>query len=174
MGWDRSDFTMKLHLGCGDNIIPGWLNADAFSEKADVRFDAKHIPYQDNQFDELYASHLIEHFHYQESFDVLREWCRVLKPGGKLKLETPDFIELCKEFVAGDVSWRWHLYGHFFSTPWVPGHTHLFLYTEEHLAWALRECGFTNIQRIEPESGYYKSLPHKKNIFLAMEAYKNG
>lgn len=39
----------------------------------------------------VYASHVLEHFGRNEYMDVLREWHRVLKPGGILRLSVPDF-----------------------------------------------------------------------------------
>lgn len=37
----------------------------------------------------IISIHVLEHFHYWEVPDMLREWKRALKPGGKLILELP-------------------------------------------------------------------------------------
>lgn len=47
-----------------------------------------------NSMDEVFASHLIEHFFYNEIGAVLKEWVRILKPGGKLTIILPDFMKL--------------------------------------------------------------------------------
>ena len=56
--------------------------------------------FEDQTFDELYASHIIEHFDYNGPLQkALKEWCRVLKPNGKLYLSAPDMEMLCKWFT---------------------------------------------------------------------------
>jgi len=138
----------KLHLGCGEIILPDFINCDLFNPKADLKCDVAKLPFEDNSIDEIYASHIIEHFHYFETFDVLKEWCRVLKPGGKLKIETPDFLASCKKFIERDDIGRINLYAHFFAKPWVPGEIHKFLFTENQLKWHLSQCGFDNIVKV--------------------------
>lgn len=163
---------IKLNLGCGGDYIQGFVNVDLYSDKADQKYDISKLPYETNSVDEIRAYHVIEHFDFLHAHDVLKEWNRVLKIGGKFKLETPDFLESCKEFVNSNQDGRWHLYGHFFSTAWInPGLIHKFLYTEYELKNSMTKAGFKNITRKEPDSGYVKN--HKnKLIFLNLEATK--
>lgn len=163
---------MKLHLGCGDDYIQGYVNVDLYAEKVDERFDALTIPYPDNTFDEVKAFHIIEHFDWFKGQEALKEWCRVLKPGGRLHIETPDFLESCRMFVNSDENTRVQLYGHFFSTAWLPGHQHLFLFTETQLSIQLGWAGFNNIRRLPPTSNYVTVNKMPPNIFLCMEAFK--
>ena len=140
---------LKLHLGCGDIILDGYTNIDLYNEKADVQDDIRTLQYDDNLIDEIYTSHVIEHFDYKEAFDILREWYRVLKPDGYIITETPDFLGSCIKFVnASSEEERIEMYGHFFAKPWLPGQTHKFLYTENQLKWTLEQCGFRNIYRV--------------------------
>lgn len=163
---------MKLHLGCGDDYIQGYINSDLYAENVDERFDALTIPYSDNTFDEVKAFHIIEHFDWHKGNDALKEWYRVLKPGGRLHIETPDFLESCKLFVNSDENNRQKMYGHFFSTPWIPGQQHLFLFTESQLKTQLSWAGFYNINRLPPTSKYVTIQGQPANIFLCMEAFK--
>ena len=163
---------MKLNLGCGDDYIDGYINADLYAEKVDERFDAKHIPYADNTFDELKAFHIIEHFHYFEGQEVLKEWHRVIKPGGRIHIETPDFLESCRMFVNSNDDIRIQMYGHFFSTPWISGQQHLFLFTEAQLKTQLEWAGFTNVRRLYPTSKYVTVQNQPAQIFLNVEAFK--
>lgn len=162
---------LKLNLGCGGDYIEGFVNVDQYADhKVDARYDVAKIPYDDNTVDEIRAFHVIEHFHFLDGQKVLKEWCRVLKPGGRLHLETPDFLESCKEFINQTEEGRVHLYGHFFSTAWIPGQTHLFLFTETQLRAQLEWAGFGTVNRLPPSSGYLTHYP--AYIFLNVEAFK--
>lgn len=162
---------IKLNLGSGGDYIQGLVNIDLYAEKADERYDIAKLRYEDNSVDEIRAYHVIEHFDYMQAHDVLKEWYRVLKPNGVIRIETPDFLESCKEFIKADQDGRWNLYGHFFSTAWInPGLVHKFLYTEFELKKSMTWAGFKNITRKDPNSGYV--TPATAHLFLNVEATK--
>lgn len=169
---------LRLHLACGHDYNEEYINVDLYAPedaKCDIRFDVQKLPYADNSVDEIKAFHVIEHFHFFEIKEVLNEWYRVLKPGGKLYLETPDFLETCRSFVEGSPTmpieeWRVLLYGHFFAHPWVPGQTHKFLFTESQLRTNLGWAGFKTVNRVRPASKYV--MDHTKHMFLTVEAFK--
>jgi predicted SAM-dependent methyltransferase len=169
---------LKLHLACGHDYDEDYINVDLYAPedaKCDIRFDVQKLPYADNSIDEIKAFHIIEHFHFFEIKDVLNEWFRVLKPGGKLYLETPDFLETCRSFVEGSPSmhiedWRVLLYGHFFAHAWVPGQTHKFLFTETQLRTNLGWAGFKHVERVRPASKYV--MNETAHLFLTVEAFK--
>jgi ubiquinone/menaquinone biosynthesis C-methylase UbiE len=144
---------MRLHLGCGDVVLDGYVNVDLYNDKADVQCDVKKLFYDNDVADEIYSSHLIEHFHFHEAFAILAEWKRVLKSGGWLVIETPDLLATCKKFVeATTEAERIALYGHFYGRPWEKGNTHYFLYTPVQMKWTLETLGFKNIHQQLPVS----------------------
>jgi glycosyltransferase involved in cell wall biosynthesis len=164
---------LKLHLACGHDYDDSYINVDLYAPEdavCDVRFDVMKLPYDDNSVDEIKAFHIIEHFHFYEIQEVLKEWHRVLKPGGRLYLETPDFLESCRAFVDGSEDFRILLYNHFFAHPWVPGQTHKFLFTESQLRTNLEWAGFKIINRQPPASKYVR--PDTYHLFLNVEAFK--
>jgi predicted SAM-dependent methyltransferase len=168
---------IRLNLGAGDEVIPGFLACDLFNEKADMKFDCAKIPFEDNHIDEIRAYHLIEHFDFMQIQEVLKEWYRALKPGGRLHLETPDFMGSCEEFIKGPEEWRIVLYGHFFAWPWIEGQCHKFLFTEQQLKFMLSSAGFKDIRRIEADSIYAKAKgpggrENPKKLYLNVEAFK--
>jgi len=138
----------KLNLGCGNMLLDGFVNCDKYDTKADVICDVKALPFPDASVEEIYASHILEHFDFKEAFGVLLEWKRVLEDGGRLTVETPDLFGTCKAFVDGPEEIRIKLYGHLFATPWVDGQIHKFLYTETQLGWTLSQLGFKDIKRV--------------------------
>jgi len=149
---------LKLNLGCGDKILDGFVNCDLYNPKAQRRCDVRFLPFADDSVDEINADHIIEHFDAHEAWDVLREWKRVLRSGGVLRVETPDFLALCKAFVdAPDEQSRVNLYGAFFAKAWMPGEVHKFLYSETQLGWTMQEVGFVELHRI-PATSYVGPL----------------
>jgi predicted SAM-dependent methyltransferase len=162
---------IKLNLACGDDYIDGYINVDLYHEgKVDARFDVSSMPYEDNSVDEIKAFHIIEHFDWHKGIATLKEWHRVLKPNGRLYLETPDFLESCKEFIKSSPDNRIGLYGHFFSTSWIKGQEHLFLFTEDQMRTHLKWAGFYNMNRLPPASKYTEHYP--AHLFLTVEAFK--
>jgi glycosyltransferase involved in cell wall biosynthesis len=169
---------LRLHLACGHDYTEGFINVDFYAPedaRCDVRFDVQKLPYPDNSVDEIKAFHIIEHFHFFEIQEVLKEWHRVLKPGGRLWLETPDFLETCRSFVEGSPvmpieDWRVLLYGHFFAHAWVPGQTHKFLFTESQLRTNLDWAGFKQVYRLPPSSKYVMNETY--HLFVNVEAFK--
>jgi len=90
---------IKLNLGCGIIYKPGYLNIDKFNESvADKVCDVEDLPFESNSIDIIETLHLIEHFDYIHCKYVLSEWFRVLKPMGKLVIETPELESSFKKF----------------------------------------------------------------------------
>jgi predicted SAM-dependent methyltransferase len=165
---------IKLNLGCRDILIDGFLNVDLYPpegyEDKIIKMDIRKLDFPDNSVDEIYALHLIEHFNFREAVEVLKEWKRVLKPGGRLYIETPDLYATCKRFVESDYNGQVRLYGQLFAKPWVPGDAHYFLYTETQLWGTLVEwLGFVNFKRL-PAKRYIE--PELEAINLGCEVYK--
>ena len=87
----------KLHIG-GTQQSMGWEIFNALPlGVADHVGNANDLSrFNDNTFDEIYGSHILEHFDYQkELIAVLKEWYRVLNYGGKIYISVPDLEQLC-------------------------------------------------------------------------------
>lgn len=69
----------------------------------DIVCDAKSMPMiESGSMDEVYASHIAEHFHFTELWKVLSEWVRILKPGGWLTIVVPDFLRVWELLLSPD------------------------------------------------------------------------
>jgi len=97
----------KLHLGCGEKYLEGYLNIDfpdteqnIIKTKADIYADMRTLAYPDNSVDEIRSHHLFEHFRRADAIALLMRWRRWLKPGGRLVIETPDFLGCAAAYAA--------------------------------------------------------------------------
>jgi len=81
---------IRLHLGCGDQHMDGFINIDLRDCGQDMVWDlTKGIPFPDNSVEEVYSCHFIEHLTDDESIDLFREIYRVLKPKGRTHHRCP-------------------------------------------------------------------------------------
>jgi predicted SAM-dependent methyltransferase len=84
---------MKLHVGCGNVILPGWVNVDIDNiPGVDIQDDVRTLKkINNNSCDIIYASHVLEHFGRNEFESILKLWNTKLKLKGILRLAVPDF-----------------------------------------------------------------------------------
>lgn len=155
---------VRLNIGAGRQRIDGWLSIDAAGDP-DIKADVRALPLPDDHADEAMAIHVFEHLYRWEAVDALREWRRVLKPGGLLILELPNLIQCCRAMIDGasDRMGIWGIYGD-------PGYgdplmTHKWGWTPETCSAALREAGFGRIRIKVPQF-------HKKTRDMRLEARK--
>lgn len=151
---------MKLNLGCGDKILDGYVNVDVApsrkGRRPDVLCDLHKLgTFQDDSADEILSVHVVEHFWRWEVVWVLREWVRVLKPGGLMILECPNLQSACEEFLKDPVAasspgqrgqrTMWVFYG---DPSWRdPLMVHRWGYTPRSLAMVMTEAGLTNLRQ---------------------------
>jgi predicted SAM-dependent methyltransferase len=84
--------TRRLHIG-GKRKHEGWevVNINPAPHVDHLRDASDLSIFPDNAITEIYASHVVEHFDCVDVlFSTLREWLRVLKPGGKIFISVPN------------------------------------------------------------------------------------
>lgn len=154
----------KLQIGAANSVLPGWLSTDVRPASKQVAYlDAtQRFPFQDRSIDYIYSEHMIEHIRWNKGAFMLRECRRILKPGGKLRVATPDLKVLLglyeqKSGATGDQYVKW-ITDVFLSDvgEYRPVHVinnafrnwgHQFLYDGELLEKALRHAGLQDIRR---------------------------
>jgi hypothetical protein len=123
---------MRLHLGCGTKKIPGWINIDSVAGCGpDLVHDlTRPFPYADQTVDEILAEDLLEHFDKYMRVQVMSEWARVLKVGGTITVQVPNFKKILfkyfkfgfnnfVDFIFGENMWNSRIYiGHFGNHKW--------------------------------------------------------
>lgn len=92
---------MKLHLACGQrNFGTDWIHIDGDYKREHIHSqNITHLPFVHESADLIYCSHAIAYFDRDEILRVLKEWYRVLKTGGILRLATPDFKVLTQLYI---------------------------------------------------------------------------
>ena len=146
----NSDGRVLLHLGCGPINAKGYTNVDV-QPFPHVHYVHGVYPleiFQSNSVDLVYVSHVLEHFSFKELPSVLKEWKRILKVGGILRLGVPNFEVLTKIYIdTGDIN---SILG-----PLMGGQTdrynfHYSVFDLKYLTNLLNEAGFTKIQLWDP------------------------
>lgn len=108
----------KYHLGCGDILIRDYLNIGYWEHLGESVLYENHagitgafmlnhnlvkgIPAPDESLEVVYHSHLIEHFSFQEGIAFIKDCFRVLKPGGFMRVLTPDLELWSRNYVHGN------------------------------------------------------------------------
>jgi predicted SAM-dependent methyltransferase len=147
----------KLNIGDGGIEIPGY-------EGVDIKrgYDAVEIQGTiDDTYDEIRASHVLEHFPHRKVSDVIKEWVRVLKPGGVLKIAVPDFEMIARQYLSGaPLPTEGYVMG-----GQVDDHDfHKALFDRETLADLLRQSGLVAIRSWKSEIKDCASLPISLNL----------
>ncbi len=156
---------LRLHLGSGDALKPGWVNVD-LHPAADLRLDVRRPwPFTDGCAREVYAEHLFEHLAWPDEADhFLAEAHRVLASGGTLRLSVPDLARHVRAYVEGDATFRQQF------APFLPPEArtpadalnhhfrqfgeHRYAYDAETLGARLRSAGFDEVRMVEPSPDY--------------------
>lgn len=139
---------LRLNLGGRGTVIKGFKTVD-LSEEHDVDFrcDVSNLSvFKDNTVDEIYASQILEHFPHVRTVSVLKEWCRVLRPKGRITIGVPDFaraIEIYQKY--GLIDW---LVNQLYGDQVYDLAFHYAPFTFARLANLLDQAGFVNIRRI--------------------------
>jgi len=159
-----SNKSRKLQVGAGPTSRAGWLSTDIAPDLDGVVYlDAtQRFPFDDGTFDYLYSEHMIEHVPWAAGRFMLRECARVLKPGGTIRIATPDLSVILGLYGGGGDAVR-QRYIQWITDRYLEGVTeyratfvinnafrnwgHQFLYDADLLQTAMREAGFTDIRR---------------------------
>jgi len=105
-----SDHKNYLNLGCGSNIVSGYVNADFFCSFKPWKKNKRRIEWQldlryplncgDGVFDGIYSEHTLEHLYPGQVDALLRELNRVAKENAIIRISVPD-IEKYVNFYNG-------------------------------------------------------------------------
>jgi len=137
---------MKVHIGCGNVILPNWINLDIQSGPGvDLVGDARELVHiKNNSCDIIYACHVLEHFSRNEIENVLKLWNKKLRRGGILRLAVPNFGNIVKCYLEGEDLER--MLGLLIGGHKDSFDKHGMIFDEKLLKNMLKGAGFTDIR----------------------------
>ena len=173
---NRKKKNRSLEIGPGNKRIEGFETLDIVPKSSvDYVCDcAKRLPFENGSFDIVYSSHVLEHIPWYRVEKVLREWVRILKPGGYLELWVPDALKICKAFVDAEIknnnyidmdgwykfnpdkdpcvwiSGRIYTYGDGTGDPKSPN-WHRAMFSFRYLSLLMSKVGLTGIRKLDPK-----------------------
>lgn len=145
-----------LHAGCGIDRLPAWLEGE------EVRLDLEPAVKPDivasftdlgdiGEFDVVYCSHALEHLYPQDVSAALKEFRRVLKPGGKVVLFVPDLedVKPTEDVLyvspSGPITGLDMIYGFRPALRDFPHMAHHTGFTAQTMRYALEDAGFVGV-----------------------------
>ena len=144
---------MKLHIGCQEKYLDGYVNIDlppsehtVQQVKADKYADVRELSYEENSITEIRSHHLLEHFSRQEALMLLARWHKWLKPGGLLVVETPDFEESAKKFLKANPEEQLVFSRHIYGSEEASWATHKDHWSETKYRYVLSRLGFDDLR----------------------------
>jgi predicted SAM-dependent methyltransferase len=173
---------MRLNFGCGIHAPRHWSNYDA-----SYRVWIDHLPFLHPLFgyqprfapwvrrlnvscglphskasaEYIYSSHMLEHLEHEDAKRFLKECARVLAPGGRIRIMTPNVYLVVRDYLArrdkadlrsGAADFMMECLGVFEDngSRWLSWarrkNTHKWLYDEFNLKALLEQSGFSNVR----------------------------
>lgn len=146
----------RLNLGAGAVHLAGFMNID---RKTGGEVYPLNVP--DGMVEELVASHILEHFGFQEVESVLRDWVRALKPGGRIRIAVPDFESLVRAYANGE---QFHLQGYVLGSQTDSNDRHGSLFDRDTLTELLLTVGLERVGNWVDDLSGTATLPHSLNL----------
>lgn len=108
----NNDTYRKLEVGSGNFPKEGYEHLDIQDKFPHLEYIAPmhDIPVEDNTFDELCSVHVFEHQVWNLVVPTLKEWLRVLKPGGKMEIYTPNLRWIAKSYLESRTGYSTELF----------------------------------------------------------------
>ena len=160
---------IRLNLGSGPQPYLEYISIDFDQENhPDVLWDiTRPLPYSDGTVDEIFVSHVVEHFPLWQIQDLLQDWCRALKDGGVLWGFVPDGPAVAHQYLEAvyggnremEMVYLANFCGGFTNNRYIGmGQIHYAVYSEPLLRETLGRGGFSyiEVEHQNPGKGDYR------------------
>lgn len=159
---------MKLHLGCGRSYLEGYINIDFppadHTVQADLvadRYeDITKISFPNSSIDEIRLHHVFEHFSRPVALALLCRWRDWLKPGGVLRIETPDAAACFKLMKSPLYSFdsKQQVMRHLFGSHEAAWAVHADGWYKEKFIFTLNKLGFESMKFVSNRWGMLRNI----------------
>ena len=178
----------RVEVGSGERPSPGYLHVDMnpHARHVDAIAPAWSLPLPDGWATELVAIHCLEHIAPSRLEETLREWRRVIQPGGTLQVHVPNGTELMSAYLNGGEVEKWRanaaLLG-MYANPSLTGPLdikaradHQVIFDEHLLESLLVRCGFLHVVNVTSEvtdihtTAWSELVPHCSLVYRGRRA----
>jgi hypothetical protein len=143
----------RVHLGCGEISLDGYLNVDLppaegtarGHSRPDVEADIRALDCPGGTLAEIRLHHVFEHFERPVALALLVRWHDWLAPGGVITIETPDFERSVEAFAGRSIEQQTLILRHLFGSQEAPWATHRDGWSERRFIHVLRALGFEDV-----------------------------
>lgn len=183
---------MKLHLGCSNRFLKGWINCDILPPEGTTLTTAiiagnplmidgcefrlrevTALDCDDNTVDEIYCSHVLDHLSRMKEVDrALSEWYRILKPRGILRVAVSDFEKVVKMYNEGLALER--LLGHIVGGHKTDFDHHGIVFDFKLLRQYLEKHGFVDVKRYRWQDFLPKDFDDLSACYIPHMDKENG
>lgn len=109
----------RVEIGGGPFPAPGYVHVDADPRSRHLEHVAPAwaLPFADGSVEEILAIHVLEHIAPGSVVKTLREWHRVLRPGGLLQVHVPNARTILTSYLEGDSETKWAAISAIYGAP---------------------------------------------------------
>jgi hypothetical protein len=162
---------LRLHLGCGTQYLPGYINIDypnemhiGYTPTVDAHGDITKLEFPKNSVDEIRLHHVFEHFHRVTALVLLVQWHEWLKIDGILHIETPDVMKSAEQLVSNiDYAQKIAIIRHLEGDQSASWGVHIGQWWNERFENTLSTLGF---HILSMEFTQWERWPHLSNVIV--------
>jgi FkbM family methyltransferase len=143
---------LRLHIGCGETILSDYVNIDYPSEyhnvmkiRTDFEGDVMQLKFPDGSVNEIRLHHVFEHFNRVVALGLLIRWQAWLGVGGRILIETPDFLATSASALSHNGAARTGLIRHLEGDQAADWGYHVGQWYPERFERTLKALGFSDI-----------------------------